>query len=172
VREEVPLDRDNTLVVALEGYRPWRRGFRLSPDRPQASFTARLVRLGAAGPRQGTLWVGSGKVDARVYLEGSLRGSTPLELKQVTCGKRLELVIRAEGYEDHALTLEPFSPGERRKVEVSLRPLASGLKHGVRAPSAGPGAAADHRPVEIPRARPVGGKLGERRKVGETLPPR
>ena len=167
---DLVLDRPYLLVVFKEGYLPWKKKFTLSAQQSQRQFLARLQRRGTADG-QATLVVQTAEPGARVFLDGQLKGKTPLTIKSVDCKKRHTLVLNRERYVDLVQDVKGLKPGQQRKIEVALTPDHAERQKGVLPASRSRIKEPDDGPVEIPRTAPPVRRLRDTR-VGETLPGR
>ncbi|GGN03664.1 S-layer-like protein [Thermus composti] len=101
--------------LRLAGYQPYRVTVNPRPGE-RVQVYAQLV----PEPRQGTLSVASTPPGAEVYVDGALRGRTPLSLRLPEGRYRLEL--RLEGYEPYRAEVRVPS-GETVRVSARLVPL-------------------------------------------------
>jgi len=104
--------------VRLSGYQPYRVTVNPRPGERVQVF-AQLV----PEPRQGTLAVTSTPSGAEVYLNGALRGRTPLSLALPE--GRYEVELRLSGYEPHRTRVE-VRRGETTRLDVRLNPIRTG----------------------------------------------
>ena len=168
---DMALGRRYTVVVAKDGYLPWRKKITLTAEQGELTFKATLERV-AVEEGMATLVVQSDEPGARVFLDGELRGKTPLTIQKVACDKKHALVFKREGFLDLVQDVDRLKTGERRVVKVSMTAAESGLEKGVKATSRGAvKRSEDDGPIEIPRAAPPLRRLtGD--SVGEILPRR
>jgi serine/threonine protein kinase len=151
------------LVVALEGYAPWRTKFTLEADELDKGkrIDAKLKRTGPGGA-PAALIVRVNEQDAQVYLDGEYQGRAPLSLERVKSGVEHVLVIKKEGFDNGVVQIDALKPGEKRAVQVTLSRPEGKLIKGVDKPrreALAPG------PVTIPRVPQVPlneGMVGER----------
>jgi eukaryotic-like serine/threonine-protein kinase len=163
----VPLERENLLVLMLEGHKIWRKRFTLGGQNPQRTFSIKLVRTRTGGT--GRLIVEVREAGARVFLNGDYKGKATLTVENVTSGVSNELVIKKLGYEDKSLRVDALAPGERRRIVVGLRPANKGeLEHGVKQRSRKRGSSSG--PVVVPRAKTTALPLLGGQDLGERVP--
>jgi hypothetical protein len=108
-----------TLMLLLEGYHPWEKTLVYDVALAQQNIKAQLVRKSPGGSFS-TLIIHSQTSETEVYLNGMLQGKTPLVLNRVNSGKRHQLVLKKDGFENYSLEIEPLSPGEYRTIDVVL----------------------------------------------------
>ncbi len=101
--------------LRLSGYRPYRATVNPKPGE-QVRIFAQLV----PEPQQGTLGVSSTPSGAEVYVEGVLRGRTPLSLALPE--GRYQVELRLSGYQPYRATVQ-VRRGETTRLEVRLVPL-------------------------------------------------
>ena len=114
----------HTVRVVREGYVAAQRRIIVSAARPAQSLTIALARPArpSTPPKPGqsvaTLYVASRPAGASVFLDGTLMGTTPLQMGEVAAGDhtvRLEL----EGYQRWSSSVHVVA-GERSRVAASL----------------------------------------------------
>ncbi|HEY7700622.1 MAG TPA: PEGA domain-containing protein, partial [Vicinamibacteria bacterium] len=110
-----------SVKVEKEGYAPFEKRVDLGPK--QQVVRAKLASASA------TLRVESNVTGAKVSFDGEARGTTPLELSNVSPGRH-ELVVSAEGYESRTETLEVESGKRDIKVDL-LAPSVATLNEAV-----------------------------------------
>jgi eukaryotic-like serine/threonine-protein kinase len=171
--EDVPAGEECTLVLVLDGYRPWQQKFTLKKGTHEHKIVATLERLGPL-PGSAAIEVKVPDVEnAEVYLDNELVGKAPLTVDQISTSTRHTLLVRGEGFEDRSIPIEGLKPGERRALTVTLEPAKTKLEQGVRKGSepspdevpTGKG------PVEVKRTNQVLPSLGNDR-IGEHAPDR
>lgn len=101
--------------VRLSGYQPYRVAVNPAPGERVQVFAPLVPE-----PRQGTLALASTPSGAEVYLEGTLRGRTPLTLSLPE--GRYALELRLSGYEPYRATVQ-VRRGETTRLEVRLTPI-------------------------------------------------
>jgi hypothetical protein len=101
--------------VRLAGYQPYR-----ATVNPRPGERVQLFAQLSPEPRQGTLSVASTPSGAEVYVEGALRGRTPLSLALPE--GRYGVELRLSGYEPYRATVQ-VRPGETTRLEARLVPL-------------------------------------------------
>ncbi|WP_038049074.1 PEGA domain-containing protein [Thermus caliditerrae] len=101
--------------LRLSGYQPYRVTVNPKPGERVQVF-AQLV----PEPRQGTLAVTSSPSGAEVYVEGALRGRTPLSLSLPE--GRYAVELRLSGYEPYRATVQ-VRRGETTRLDVRLNPI-------------------------------------------------
>lgn len=102
--------------LRLAGYQPYRVTLNPRPGERVQVF-AQLV----PEARQGTLAVTSSPSGAEVYVEGTLRGRTPLSLSLPE--GRYAVELRAPGYEPYQATVQ-VRRGETTRLDVRLNPVS------------------------------------------------
>lgn len=102
--------------LRLAGYQPYRVTVNPRPGERVQVF-AQLV----PEARQGTLAVTSSPSGAEVYVEGTLRGRTPLSLSLPE--GRYAVELRAPGYEPYQATVQ-VRRGETTRLDVRLNPVS------------------------------------------------
>ncbi|WP_135257516.1 PEGA domain-containing protein [Thermus caldilimi] len=102
--------------LRLSGYQPYRVTVNPRPGERVQVF-AQLV----SEPRQGTLAVTSSPSGAEVYVEGALRGRTPLSLSLPE--GRYAVELRLSGYEPYQATVQ-VRRGETTRLDVRLNPIS------------------------------------------------
>ncbi len=168
---DVPLGRQYTLIVAKDGYLPWRKKITLTPGQDALSFVAKLKRVSMEKGRA-TLVLETDEPRARVFLDGELQGKTPLTIGKVKTDAKHSLVFKREGFLDLVQDVDQLESGERRVVKVSMTAAESGLEKGVRSTRRGAGKRTeDDGPIQIPHTAPPLRRL-RGASVGETLPKR
>jgi hypothetical protein len=106
----------HSVRVEKAGFKPFEKGVDLGSK--QQVVRAKLL------PPPATLRVEANVPGARVLLDGEEKGTTPLELSNVSPGRH-EVGVSAEGYESHTETVEVESGG-KRDIKVDLvSPLAA-----------------------------------------------
>jgi hypothetical protein len=100
-----------SVKVEKAGYTPFEK--RVDLGTKQQVVRAKLVAALA------TLRVEANVPGAKVSLDGEDRGTTPVELSNISPGRH-ELAVSADGYETHTETLEV--EGGKRNIKVDLRP--------------------------------------------------
>jgi serine/threonine protein kinase len=153
------------LVVVLEGFRPWKKKLTLDEDKLHRRFDLKLERDRPGGP-PATLTVRVNEPDARVFLDGELKGTAPVKITDVPSGVSHTLVIKKEGFEDGVLQLDALEPRERRSVHVTLGPSQTKLIQGIERRKVRKGKGSSG-PVEIPRSKVAPLREGN---IGERLP--
>ncbi|GAA6741896.1 PEGA domain-containing protein [Thermus oshimai] len=98
----------------LSGYQPYRATVNPGPGE-RVQILAQLVPL----PRTGVLLLRSTPSGAEVYLDGSLRGRTPLDLTLPE--GRYSVELRLSGYEPYRATVQ-VRAGETARLEARLTP--------------------------------------------------
>jgi len=102
--------------VEKEGFKPWADTVEPEDDKSVA-VEASLERLLA------TIVVKSTPSGAAVFLDDrEVPGSTPLELRDISADDVCKIEVRKKGYAAGVQTVT-LKPGERREVEVALKPL-------------------------------------------------
>ncbi|WP_243031034.1 PEGA domain-containing protein [Thermus altitudinis] len=102
--------------LRLAGYQPYRVTVNPKPGERVQVF-AQLV----PEPRQGTLVISSTPSGAEVYVEGALRGRTPLSLSLPE--GRYQVELRLAGYETYRATVQ-VRRGETTRLDVRLNPVS------------------------------------------------
>lgn len=102
--------------LRLAGYQPYRVTVNPKPGERVQVF-AQLV----PEPRQGTLVISSTPSGAEVYVEGALRGRTPLSLSLPE--GRYGVELRLAGYETYRATVQ-VRRGETTRLDVRLNPVS------------------------------------------------
>ncbi len=102
--------------LRLAGYQPYRVTVNPKPGERVQVF-AQLV----PEPRQGTLVISSTPSGAEVYVEGALRGRTPLSLNLPE--GRYGVELRLAGYETYRATVQ-VRRGETTRLDVRLNPVS------------------------------------------------
>jgi hypothetical protein len=103
--------------VEKEGFKPWIQT--VEPEQDESlTLKASLTRL------LGTLVVRSTPPGASVFLDNSKKssGSTPIELPDVSTDDVHKVTVVKKGYATGVQTVT-LNPGERKQVEVALKPL-------------------------------------------------
>jgi len=101
--------------VRLAGYQPYR-----ATVNPRPGERVQLFAQLSPEPRQGTLSVASTPSGAEVYVEGALRGRTPLSLALPE--GRYGVELRLSGYQPYRATVQ-VRRGETTRLEARLVPL-------------------------------------------------
>ena len=101
--------------LRLPGYQPYKATVNPKPGERVQVF-AQLV----PEPRRGTLSVASTPSGAEVYVDGALRGRTPLSLSLPE--GRYGVEVRLSGYEPYRATVQ-VRRGETTRLEVRLNPI-------------------------------------------------
>ncbi|MGC8904047.1 PEGA domain-containing protein [Thermus sp.] len=101
--------------LRLSGYQPYRVTVNPKPGE-QVRISAQL----SPEPRQGSLSVDSTPSGAEVYVEGALRGRTPLNLALPE--GRYQVELRLSGYQPYQAVVQ-VRRGETARLEVRLVPL-------------------------------------------------
>ncbi len=116
VIEDVPVGEKHEVRVEKEGYGTWVRTVEPDSNRP-VPLQARLEKL------VGTIVVESTPPGASVFLDDKeLRDSTPLEIPDISADYAHKITLKKKGYES-AVQPVTLKPGERKEVQVALRPL-------------------------------------------------
>ena len=118
----------HTVRIARDGYVADERRVVVSAASPAQSLTVALARARRAGeatsiaPRPGqsmaALSFESRPAGASVFLDGTLIGRTPLQVREVASGDR-DVRLELDGYRRWSSTIH-VAPGERRRVAASL----------------------------------------------------
>ena len=130
----VSVEVAHKLVVALDGFEPWRLELKLGRKELRKEIMAHLrqVRLGGT---PGTLVVEVNQVGSQVFLDGELKGIAPLTIERVKSGEAHVLVVKQDGFDESVMRIDLVKPGEKRMVHVTLRPgHTEKLQRGVERP--------------------------------------
>jgi serine/threonine protein kinase len=148
---EIPSGVAHTIVVERDGYRPHTIEWTPEPGE-EKTFTATLASA------QVKLVVTSEPSRAQVFMDGDLKGRTPLTLDAVDASKRYRLEVkRGACFEDWSSTLI-FDERSERTVHVDLDAIPGcGRRPGGRAPGGG-------------GAAPAGGRTGGTAKQAAPQP--
>jgi hypothetical protein len=160
--------REYMIVVALEGYQPWKKKLKVERDRLHRRFDLTLERSRPGGP-PATLVVRVNVPDAQVFVDGVSKGTAPVTLKDIRSGVSHTLVIKKEGFDDGVLQLDALEPKERRSVHVTISPSQAKLQKGIERPR-GKGRGkkkGSSGPIVIPRSNVAPLREGN---IGERLP--
>ena len=118
------------LKIARDGYLPEERRFVVSPTRPAQSMTVALSPVRAAAPARveapvastgrfsGALAVDSRPTGAKVFLDGTLVGTTPIALPTVAAGSHA-VRLEYEGYRRWSSSVRVVA-SEQNRVTASL----------------------------------------------------
>ena len=159
--------KDHTLLLILEGFRPWQKTVRLDGSTASREVRAVLERVGPGG-EPGSLALEVNVNGAEVFLDGEAQdGKTPMVLEHVRSGMTHTLVVRKEGFQDVTISVTPLAAGERRRLKVTLEAgsgTGSGSAPHEKAPGKKPGG--KKAGVTPPRVAPslqspLEGKIGE-----------
>ena len=116
VIEKVSAGEKHEIRVVKKGFKPWAEAVEPEDDKSVA-VEASLERLLA------TIVVKSTPSGAAVFLDDrEVPGSTPLELRDISADDVCKIEVRKKGYAAGVQTVT-LKPGERREVEVALKPL-------------------------------------------------
>ncbi|HXE81377.1 MAG TPA: PEGA domain-containing protein [Vicinamibacterales bacterium] len=117
----------HTVLVSRPGYEPERRSIQLTRERASRTLDVELERAevgpvrSASGAYTGTMVVESRPRDARVVLDGTPVGRTPLTLPSVRAGSHV-VRIELDGYRTWTGAVRVVA-GERNRVTASLEQL-------------------------------------------------
>lgn len=165
---EIILDQPHELVLLKDDHAPWRKKFTLTRAQPSATFAAALQARQIKG--EASLVIKTQLPGARVFLDGEMRGKTPLVIEGVSCTKVHELVVKREGYADLVRKIKGLKPGQRLRLELQLEGDTAEREKGVKAPGSGARRSKeDDAPVIIPQTRAPLRRLNDDR-VGSALP--
>jgi len=116
--------------VSRDGYAAAERQVVITRERPTQTLTVALDRVRAAAPPAraaspppaatgtGSLMVESRPPGAKVFLDGTLIGMTPLTLPKVNAGNHM-IRLERDGFRNWAASTR-VSPGQRSRVAASL----------------------------------------------------
>lgn len=111
-------DKKHWIVVRMKGYRPFQRQL-ASVEGTEQLIRAKLQPI--AGKAQGSAEVNiSAPEGAQVYVDGTLRGITPLRLRDVSTDKKHVIIVRKKGFKEHTEKLEALLPGQKLNLMVKL----------------------------------------------------
>lgn len=131
---------ERALLVRADGYEEHRASVVIAGRGALQSLAVTLVPLPTPPPgpppppRPGLLVLSSEPPGARVILEGSDRGETPLELR-LAPGRRHEVRLTKPGHADAELAVE-LRAGERREASGRLEPQLGEVRFAARPPDA------------------------------------
>jgi len=117
----VMLEQAHMLVVALDGYEPWRLRLVLNRDQFERHVIADLRPVGRGGA-PGMLVVKADQPGAQVFLDGELKGTAPITIDRVKSGEAHTLVVKKDGFDDEVIQIDALRPQEKRPVWVKLTP--------------------------------------------------
>jgi len=106
------------VLVKMDGYRDYQTTIIIEGNR-EKEYTFNLQ------PKYGDLRIDSNPQGAYVYIDGSLKGKTPLSLKNLLA-KTYEVKLTYSGYQDKVERVEVVE-GRETRVSFSLLPLTGGL---------------------------------------------
>jgi hypothetical protein len=116
VIQKVPVGGKHEIRVAKEGFRSWVKTVEPEDDKP-VTLQASLERLLTS------IEVKSTPSGASVFLDDKkMNGSTPIEIPDVSAGDAHKIIVKKKGYANGVQTVT-LKPGERKEVEVALKPL-------------------------------------------------
>jgi hypothetical protein len=111
----------HVIVVTSLGYSPWQQTITLTPDRPSQSFEVSLDGSGGTSsgvPVTNGLQIDSRPSGARVFVDGTAVGVTPVVLPTVSVGTHA-IRIEMAGYQPWSTSVA-VSSGQRTRVSASL----------------------------------------------------
>ena len=121
VIRKVPVGERHKIRLEKEGFKPWAGIVEPQPDK-SLTVEASLTRL------LGTIVVRSTPPGASVFLDGKrISGSTPIELPDVSADDVHKIRVVKKGYPTGVQTVT-VKPGERKEVEVALKPLLGEIR--------------------------------------------
>ncbi|ACS33484.1 DUF2341 domain-containing protein [Thermococcus gammatolerans] len=102
-----------SVEVALEGYKPYKTSVSLNGG-DKRTISATLTPLPAS------LTIVSSPAEAKVYIDGSYVGTTPIENHNLSSGEH-SIKVEKENYEGYSITVT-LKPGQKKTLNVTLIP--------------------------------------------------
>ena len=116
VIQKVPSGERYEIRLAKKGFKPWVKTVEPEDDKSvtvKASLETILT----------TIVVRSTPPDASVFLDDKqVRGSTPVEIPDISADDAHKITVKKKGYRSVVQTVT-LEPGERKEVQVALKPL-------------------------------------------------
>jgi serine/threonine protein kinase len=153
-----PTGKKLWLVAMKKNYKAAKRKVSLKVGQ-QLKVDFSLVAEAGAKSGRGKLQVRSDPGGADVFLDGTRRGATPLDLEHVTTDQAHVVVVRKEGFQDGVQKVS-LEPNKTMTVKLKLLPAEKAKPEPKRQP------AKAAKPIEIPRGR----RAGLRDKTGTVVP--